>query len=212
MTASPRPITRRTQAERSETTRTALLEAAIDSLLKRGYAATTTRGVAKLANVSQGAQQHHFPSKSSLVTAAISHMVQKIAAQSAGQLDLVQNERARAEQLIDRLWEAHNLPLARAVFSIFHMAREDVEISRHIGKTLSDGVALVHQMIRALLPNLAKLPGFSEWLLLAETMMRGTVLMTMLPGASEGYAGWPIVRAQILADLDRTILAAKAPG
>lgn len=201
---------RRTQAERSTATRTLLLDAAVVSLLKRGYEATTTRGVARLAGVSQGAQQHHFPSKSALVTAAISHMVGQLAEQTAAQLVLAQSERARAEQFIDRLWAAHQLPLARAVFGIFHRAREDVEVSLNIAKALADGELVVHQMIRSLVPGLSKLPGFSDWLLLAEALMRGTVLITMLPGARSGYAGWPLVRGHILADLDRRILLAAA--
>jgi len=203
-----KPSPRRSQAERSDATRKALLEAAIDSLLRLGYPATTTRRVSRLAGVSQGALQHQFPSKSALVTAAISHMVLKLTVQVAGQVEIVGNERIRAELFIDSLWDAHNLPLARAVFNIFDMAREDVEVSRNIAKALADGVALVHGMIRNLLPNLAKMPDFSDWLLIAEAMMRGTVLITMLPGALEGYAGWPLVRHQILADLDRRVATA----
>jgi AcrR family transcriptional regulator len=54
------PVQRRTQAERRESTRTALLDAAVECLIDEGYAAVTTRGVAERAGVSQGAQQHHF--------------------------------------------------------------------------------------------------------------------------------------------------------
>ena len=61
---------RRTQAERRETTRQALLEATIASLVEAGYARTTTTEVVRRAGVSQGALFNHFPTKSALVAAA----------------------------------------------------------------------------------------------------------------------------------------------
>ena len=42
----------------------ALLDAAIESLIDDGYAAMTTRRVSERAGVSQGAQQHYYPTKS----------------------------------------------------------------------------------------------------------------------------------------------------
>ena len=55
--------TRRSQAERSASTRALLLDATIDSLVEDGYASTTTTGIADRAGVSRGAQMHHFASK-----------------------------------------------------------------------------------------------------------------------------------------------------
>ena len=51
--------TRRTQAERTATTRAALLAATVDVLVERGYRATTTQDVARRAGVSYGALLHH---------------------------------------------------------------------------------------------------------------------------------------------------------
>lgn len=213
MPAKKRPRPKRTQAERRAETRAALLDAAIESLLNVGPEAITTRGVARLAGVSQGAQQHYFPSKTALIASAMSFIVDKLSTVVARQIVAkTGEERARAEQMIDRLWEAHNLPLARRVFSILHMARDDVEISRHVGKVLAEGVSAVHKKIEVLLPNLSMLPGFTDWLMVAASMMRGTVLMTMLPGVHEGYATWPVVRKHILADLDQLILTGRPAG
>jgi AcrR family transcriptional regulator len=65
----PKPK-RRTQEERSATTRKRLLEATIDLLIERGYAQLTTADIAKRAGVSNGARVHHFPTKEELVVAA----------------------------------------------------------------------------------------------------------------------------------------------
>lgn len=61
---------RRTQEERSATTRKRLLEATIDLLIERGYARLTTADIARRAGVSNGARVHHFPTKEELVVAA----------------------------------------------------------------------------------------------------------------------------------------------
>ncbi|HWE54017.1 MAG TPA: helix-turn-helix domain-containing protein [Acidimicrobiales bacterium] len=51
--------------QRAIETRDALLDAALDCLIERGYAETTTIETARQAGVSRGAQQHHFPTKAS---------------------------------------------------------------------------------------------------------------------------------------------------
>ena len=66
--------TTRTQAERSATTRQALLDATIACLVEEGYANTTTARVAERAGVSRGAHLHHFQTRSALVAAAVEHL------------------------------------------------------------------------------------------------------------------------------------------
>jgi AcrR family transcriptional regulator len=65
---------RRTQAQRSEEMRQRLLDAAFTVLQQRGYVGFRVAEVAKIAGVSKGAQLHHFPTKESLVVAAIEHV------------------------------------------------------------------------------------------------------------------------------------------
>ncbi|MBI2705795.1 MAG: TetR/AcrR family transcriptional regulator [Actinobacteria bacterium] len=63
-----------TNAQLTERTRTALLDATVECLAERGYAKTSTTEIARRAGVSRGAQVHHFPTKSDLVTAAVDHL------------------------------------------------------------------------------------------------------------------------------------------
>ena len=67
---------RRTQAERSATTRARILDAAVNCLFAAGYGATTTVSVAAAAAVSRGAMLHHFPSKADLMLATLAHAIE----------------------------------------------------------------------------------------------------------------------------------------
>lgn len=73
---------RRTQAERSETTRTKLILAAIGLMRTRGYGGLRTAEVSDAAGVSRGAQLHHFPTKHELILATMRFMNERITVES----------------------------------------------------------------------------------------------------------------------------------
>ncbi len=66
-----------TQAERTAATTERLLDATVRSLIERGYRGTSTPEICKRAGVSRGAQLHHFPTKETLVAAAVDHLLQR---------------------------------------------------------------------------------------------------------------------------------------
>jgi AcrR family transcriptional regulator len=70
----PRPsngkLRRRTQFERSASTRRQLFRATIDTLIERGYASLRTAEIIERAGLSKGALVHHFPTKNALIIAA----------------------------------------------------------------------------------------------------------------------------------------------
>jgi AcrR family transcriptional regulator len=63
------PQIRQTQAERSESTRAALLSAARALFAEHGYAGASNEAIVAAAGVSRGALQHHFVDKQSLFAA-----------------------------------------------------------------------------------------------------------------------------------------------
>jgi AcrR family transcriptional regulator len=69
---------RKTQEERSTATRDALIQAAIDLIAERGYAATTTNLVADRAGLSRGALQHHFKSRDELIAAVMEQLHREV--------------------------------------------------------------------------------------------------------------------------------------
>ena len=75
VTGNTKRRARRTQAERTDETVSRVLEASATVLRRKGYAGLRTDEVARVAKVSRGAMQYHFPTKDSLVLATAEHLL-----------------------------------------------------------------------------------------------------------------------------------------
>lgn len=73
-------VARRTQAERTEATTGALVDAARELFARDGYAATSLAAVAARADVTKGAVYHHFEGKQQLFEAVFTREVERMAA------------------------------------------------------------------------------------------------------------------------------------
>ncbi len=69
----------RTQSERSQATRMALVAAARGLFAERGYASVATEEIVREAGVARGALYHHFGGKSALLAAVYEQMEEEIA-------------------------------------------------------------------------------------------------------------------------------------
>jgi AcrR family transcriptional regulator len=65
---------RRTQADRSATTRAALIKAARELFADQGFAATSRDQIAQRAGVTRGALYHHFESKTAVAAAVVAEL------------------------------------------------------------------------------------------------------------------------------------------
>ncbi len=72
--ARERPTPRRTQADRSAQTRTALVTAARELFAEKGFAATSRDEIAARAAVTRGALYHHFDSKTAVAAAVVAEL------------------------------------------------------------------------------------------------------------------------------------------
>lgn len=116
------------QAERSRSTRLRLLDATIECLVERGWAGTTTTGVAERAGVSRGAQLHHYPTKSALVLAAVEHLAELRAAELRDQVGALPRGRDRVGPTVDLLAGLFTGQLFIAALEVWVAARTDPEL------------------------------------------------------------------------------------
>ena len=144
----------RTQAERRAASRAALLEAAVDCLIKDGYANLTTRRVAERAGVSQGTQMHYFPTKTQFLTEAIRHVAQRLAREALARANFDEpDELARYEAILEELWRIHNGPLFQATLELWIAARTDRGLASAMRKLEREVTQLMLDSAGALLPD-----------------------------------------------------------
>jgi AcrR family transcriptional regulator len=173
--ATDRP--RRTQAERRETTRNALLDATIDLLAAEGYAATTTRRVAELAGVTPGALQHHFGSKAGLVSEAMRRVMTRFAEEMLSTATRSRSTLRHHEDLLDRMWALHQGVLFQATMELLVAARTDEHLRKELRRAARDRAQLIAAGAPLLYPGLATDPGLIPLVMTGQATMRGLAVL-----------------------------------
>ncbi|WP_370938682.1 TetR/AcrR family transcriptional regulator [Amycolatopsis sp. cg13] len=119
---------REPQQERSRTTRRRLIEAAMDCIGERGWHGVTVAVIAERAGVSRGAAQHHFPTRESLVAAAVELL-------GEAQLDELRMRAAgspggssRIEWVVEMLLTLYTGPMFRAALQLWAVASTDDQL------------------------------------------------------------------------------------
>jgi AcrR family transcriptional regulator len=123
------PAEERRVQERSIATRAALLDAAIECLVDRGYADTTTIETARRAGVSRGAQQHHFPTKAELLATAVEHLFDRRRTEFRDALAAVDPRADRLDAAMDLLWSMFQGSAFVAWTELWVAARTDRELA-----------------------------------------------------------------------------------
>lgn len=133
MSAEPRAT--RTQKQRSDETRSAILDATVSSLLEVGFAKTTTLEVQRRAGLSRGALLHHYPSKAELMTAAVRHLAVMRGRELKGVVLPKANGESQVARAIDLLWEGFSGPLFYVAMELRNAARTDPEFCAVLAET-----------------------------------------------------------------------------
>ncbi|NDW02013.1 MULTISPECIES: TetR/AcrR family transcriptional regulator [unclassified Salipiger] len=167
---------RRTQAERSETTRNQLCEAALETLSELGYVKTSTQEISRRAKVSRGALTHHFASRNELIIAAFEHLVTRWEAEWPFSLEGMVPHLS-PEELIDVLWDKL-FDTGRYVASLEMMlaARIDDELGQGLRCVLDRWTSRRDRMIAQMLSLPPEDPAVARFVQINLSVMRGVAV------------------------------------
>ncbi len=149
---------RRSNVERTATTRRKVLESTIACLYEHGYTATTTAMIAQHAGISRGALLHHFPTKVDLVLALIEHVVAHQRAFYIEALRGLPKGRERFIAMTELTWKAWSEPSGVAITEIMVAARSDPVL----GDRLPDLFEMIEASQLAEMRTLAHLAGITD--------------------------------------------------
>ncbi|MFG1950660.1 TetR/AcrR family transcriptional regulator [Micromonospora sp. NPDC048830] len=176
----PTASTRVAQQERSRATRARLLEATVESLVEHGWAGTTTTVVAARAGVSRGAQLHHYPTKAALVTAAVTHLTERRAAELRAEAEALPAGPQRLDGVIDLLGAAFTGPLFVAALELWVAARTDSELRAALVPLEARVGREMHRLTVALLGVDERRPGVREAVQATLDLLRGLGVANLL--------------------------------
>jgi AcrR family transcriptional regulator len=183
----------RTQQQRRDETRRALLDAAVESLIEVGFARTTTLEVQRRANVSRGALLHHFPSKAELLVAAIAHLAEmraielkQLSAELPADRRASNGASARTDAVLGLLWQCFSGTFFQVAMELRTAARTDPELRPVLAsaeRTLRDGILAQARTLFG--KEVAEHPGLPRALDLTLQLMIGAAMSAVLHGGDK---------------------------
>ncbi len=171
----------RTQAQRRDETRRALLDAAVESLIEVGFARTTTLEVQRRADVSRGALLHHFPSKAELLVASVDHLAEMRARELKSLAGQLPEGRARTDAVLGLLWQCFSGTFFQVAMELRTAARTDPELRpvlAHAEKSLRERILAQARTLFG--KDVSEHPGLERALDLTLQLMIGAAMSAVL--------------------------------
>ncbi|MFV0276166.1 MAG: TetR/AcrR family transcriptional regulator [Parahaliea sp.] len=172
------------QAEKSAITRAAILDAAVECLVERGYSRTTTALIAEYAGVSRGAMMHHFPSRIAVIRAVVDHLHEKRLREYRELMEGIDRPdealtRDAIKKSVQSAWRYVNLPSFVAYQELLAAARTDPELNDVLERTEKDVEVLFLEAVRQVFPHWEGLGVLELANDLVQFCMRGMALSHM---------------------------------
>jgi AcrR family transcriptional regulator len=144
-TASPR-----TQAERTATSRQALLDAAAAQLLEGGLASVTAGAVAGRAGLSPGSVFNHFGDKAGMMGALVEHLSATMERGFVAAVEDIGPAEDRVGAAVQAVYELTMDPLSVASLELYTAARTDASLAGYL-KGVNRAESAHHRELAALL-------------------------------------------------------------
>lgn len=210
------PSQRRTQADRTRVTREKLMQAAIDVLLEQGYSRLTTKEVARVAGVSNGALMHHFTSKAELVVAATAMVYDEAIVRGQRVAQTVDADRKPIEgYLSDCMSVYFDWPFIAAIETIM-VARTDPQLMEQILPVMERYRATCDEIWLKVFKRAGLSTARAKLLLnLTLNLVRGMALNRLWRHDDRNYHAylkeWVAIAAREIARDERTPVATNSP-
>jgi len=195
----------RTQQQRRDETRRALLDAVVESLIEVGFARTTTLEVQRRAEVSRGALLHHFPSKTELLVAAVDHLAEMRARELKVLAAGLPEGRARNDAVLELLWQCFSGTFFQVAMELRTAARTDPELRPVLTsaeRALRDRILAQARTLFG--RDVAEHPGLPRALDLTLQLMIGSAMTLVLHGDEarmrEMIDDWKVLFPAVLAN------------
>jgi len=183
--APPISPPRRSQQERRESTRAALLAASLDVLMASGLAGFTTTEVCRRAELSQGALFKHFDTKAALLAAVIEHLFDELRHDYELAFTRLSAGRRTPQMGVELLWDQMLDPRLAAAFELYTAARTDADLQAALEPVVAAHVERIHALAAQLIPEIDA-DRRRDIVDLALCSMQGLVLNQMaLPDATQ---------------------------
>jgi AcrR family transcriptional regulator len=172
------------QQTKSERTRTAILDAAVDCFYELGYFNTTTEHIARKAGVSRGAMLHHFATRFDLIEAAVEHLNRKRLAMFTEEELSIQSraESSLVEEGIDVYWAQLNTPTFVVLNELRVAARTDKELERVLVPALKAYESAWYEATIHVFPDLALSESFSRTNYMTMYLLEGMAMAKATKG------------------------------
>ncbi|RME67063.1 MAG: TetR/AcrR family transcriptional regulator, partial [Alphaproteobacteria bacterium] len=144
------------RARRGAATREQILDAAVRTLVKRGYSDLTTTTIAKTAGVSRGAMLHHFPAKDVLIREMVRYLFDRRMAAFEKMVATVSRDGNRVAESLKTYWQQVNHPYFIAFFELTVAARTDKMLHAMLAPCQDALDARGLELAQALFPQVAR--------------------------------------------------------
>jgi AcrR family transcriptional regulator len=139
MNEDKKPVRRKTQQERSAATARALIDAAVASIMEFGVAGAPIDRIAKRANATGGAVQHHFGSRDGLLLSVVEDVGERLqAATQQTRLQGAGGVEERVEAVCNASWSILSSPNYLVVIQILLATQENEPLYSKIFARLSE--------------------------------------------------------------------------
>ena len=198
-----------TQAERRESTRSAFIQAAADSLRMNGLSGFTTSDVVRRAGMSNGALFRYFATRTDLLSATVQFVFARLRDEYAERYVALASTDVTPLSLLTLLWNVYDDPYLAAIYEVYGAARTDEVLRAAIEPMIREHVEIIHQLAHDIVTLMADADDdvIREMVWIAALSMQGLALSR--PVYVDPYGGEQLV--DTLARLSERVIDFRRP-